>query len=348
MNDHDVEISIYRILSGKTFFNYDNIIYLLRCPSIDIKYKALLLYQDIINEEKYQNWIRSDNYENIMISLGIWDKNTNSIIQNMYSGLDALKVELYKTWMMPSKQKPIRKKITHLKNELNKLLSIKQRFFEHTLEGYAESIRHEFLLCETLYSNNKLVFDYHNKSNEKSYTKFNMISQEIDKISLSLADIKSIARSELWGTYWNCHKACPIFNGNIAEWTDEQRLLYSMSRMYENIREHPECPEDKVIKDDDMLDGWMIEQRREQQKNKKRQSLDSRNKNLNNAKEVFLFPSSKEEFSEIMDLNDTEGKMIIKERMNFVSQQGRDVQEYELPDVQRDIRAELRQLNKGK
>ena len=227
MNDHDVEISIYRILSGKTFFNYDNTIYLLRCPSIDIKYKALLLYQDIINEEKYQNWIRSDNYENVMISLGIWDKNTNSIIQNMYSGLDALKVELYKTWMMPSKQKPIRKKITHLKNELNKLLSIKQRFFEHTLEGYAESIRHEFLLCETLYSNNKLVFDYHNKSNEKSYTKFNMISQEIDKISLSLSDIKSIARSELWGTYWNCHKACSIFNGNITEWTDEQRLLYN-------------------------------------------------------------------------------------------------------------------------
>ena len=43
-----------------------------------------------------------------------------------------------------------------------------------------------------------LVFDYSNKSNEKSFTKFNSIVQEIDKLSLSITDIKAIARSQLW------------------------------------------------------------------------------------------------------------------------------------------------------
>lgn len=348
MNDNDIEISIYRILSGKTFFQHENSIYLLKCANIDIKYKALLLYNDIINEEKYQNWIRSDNYENVMISLGIWNKDTASVIQNMYTALDNLKVDLYKVWMMPSKQKPIRKKIEHIKNELNKLLSIKQRFFEHTLEGYAESIKNEFLVCQTLYKNEQLVFDYYNKSNEKSYNKFNILAQEIDKLTLSLNNIKEIARSGLWRSYWSGNKNSSVFNGSISEWTDNQRLLYSMSQMYDSIRDHPECPDDRVINDDDMLDGWMIEQRKEQSKNKKIKSVENKNKNINNSKEVFLFPENEEEFKEIMDLNDDEGKMTIKERMSFISQKGGVVQEYELPDVQRDIKEQLRQLNRKK
>lgn len=347
MNDNDIEISIYRILSSKTYFHHENTVYLLKCASIDIKYKALLLYNDIINEEKYQNWIRSDNYENVMISLGVWDNNTNTVIQNLYSALDNLKVELYKAWMMPSQQKPIRKKIEHVKNELNKLLAAKQRFFEHTLEGYADSIRNEYIICQTLYQNNELVFDYSNKSNEKSFTKFNNIVQEIDKLSLSLTDIKTIARSPIWRTYWSCNKNVKIFDGCVSEWTDDQRLLYSMSQMYDSIREHPECPEDRVIDDDDMLDGWMIDQRRQQAKNKKIKSFDGKNNHMKNANEIFLFPKNEEEFSDVMALNDQEGIMTIKERISFIDKKGK-AEEYELPDVQRSLQAQLRKLNRGK
>lgn len=346
MSDNDIEISIYRILSGRTFFQHENNLYLLKCPSIDIKYKALLLYNDIINEEKYQNWIRSDNYENIMISLGIWNIDTNNVIQNLYSGLDHLKVELYKAWMMPSQQKPIRKKIEHLKGELNKLLSTKQRFFEHTLEGYAESIKNEYVICQTLYHNDELVFDYTNKSNEKSFTKFNNIVQEIEKLTFSLTDIKSIARSPIWRTYWSCNKNTKLFDNCISNWTDDQRLLYSMSQMYDSIREHPECPEDRVIDDDDMLDGWMIDQRKQQAKNKKVKAFEGKN-STKNANEIFLFPKNQEEFAEVMDLNDAESKMTIQERMAFIKQKGK-AEEYELPDVKRDIQAQLRQLNRGK
>jgi guanylate kinase len=96
-----------------------------------------------------------------------------------------------------------------------------------------------------------------------------------------------------------------------------------------------------------MLDGWMIEQRKQQAKNKKIKAFDSKNNGMKNAKEVFLFPKNQEEFSEVMSLNDPEGKMTIKERMSFVQQKGK-AEEYELPDVKRDIQMQLRQLNKGK
>jgi hypothetical protein len=167
---------------------------------------------------------------------------------------------------------------------------------------------------------------------------------EIEKLALSLSDVKSIARSPLWRTYWICNKNSKIFDGCVSDWTDDQRLLYNMSQMYDNVREHPECPDDKVIEDDDMLDGWMIDQRAQQMKNKKIKAFDNKH-NTGNAKEVFLFPNNQEEFSEVMSLNDTGGKQTIKERMAFVRNKGK-AQEYELPDVQRELQAQLRQLNK--
>lgn len=344
-NENNNENLLYRIVSGKTIFDYLDEEYLLKSPTIDIKYKASLLYNKIISEEKYQNWIREEDIEKIMISLGIWNTNTNDIINALYKRLDDLKVDLFKVWMMPSQQKTIRKNIEHIKKQLNKILAIKYNFYNHTLEGYASSIKNEYLICQTLYKNNKLAFDFNNKSNSKSYAQYNSIVQEIEKMSIGLHDIKVLARSITWKSYWSANKNHNIFDGAVIDWTDDQRTLFKVSQMYDNINEHPECPENIVIEDDDMLDGWMIIQQREQNKAKKEKRLESSNKGLKNATEVFLFPKDQEEFSDIMSLNSVESKMAIKEKMDFIQKKG-SAEEYELPDVKRNIQATINEMNK--
>lgn len=345
MNDNDIEYTIFRIITGQTYFEYNTEEYLLKHPSVDIKHKAAVLYNNILNEEKYENWIREENSERIMISLGIWDNNTNEIIKRLYSRLDDIKVDLYKSWMMPSQQKSIRKNLDHIKKELNKILVIKYNFFNHTLEGYATSIKSEYLICQTLYKNNNLVFDFNNRSDPKSYAQFNNLSQEIDKLGIQLHNMKIVARSPQWKSYWGARKYNNLFDNTIVNWTDDQRMIYKLSQMYDNIYEHPECPEEIVINDDDMLDGWMIMQQREQNRNKKQKGVESRNKGLQNASEVFLFPQNDEEFKDIIGLNSVEGKMTIQEKMRFIEQRG-EAEEYELPDVQRNIRNEINELNK--
>ena len=47
------------------------------------------------------------------------------------------------------------------------------------------------------------------------------------------------------------------------------------SKLYDGAYEHPECPEDSVIQDDDMFDGWMIFQRRKREKSKTAKQVDS-------------------------------------------------------------------------
>jgi hypothetical protein len=344
-NDNDIENFLYRILCGYTCFEYNDEQYILKSPNSDIRYRATILYNKIISEEKYHNWIREENIEATMISSGVWGRNTEDVIKGLYKRLDDLKIQLYKSWIMPSQQKPIRKNIEHIKRELNKILSIKNNFYNHTLEGYASSIKNEYIICQTLYKNTKLVFDFNNISSSKSYLDFNNISQEIEALTVNISDIKKLARSPSWKSYWTANKNHSVFSGPVSEWSEEQRLLYKLSQMYDNIYEHPECPEDIVIEDDDMLDGWLLLQQRERVKAKKQKSLELNNKKIKDSNEVFLFPKSQEEFADVMALNSDEARLDIQEKMRFIEAKG-SAEDSELPDVKRNIQLQLNALNK--
>lgn len=119
--------------------------------------------------------------------------------------------------------------------------------------------------------------------------------------------------------------------------TDEQRSLLNISKMYDSIYEHPECPEERVIADDDMLDGWMIIQRKNAERSKKQKSL-SNNDKINNASEVFLMTETKDDIKNVLDLNTEEGRMILQEKTRFISQNSdKTIEDFDLPNVQREL-----------
>lgn len=346
MHDNEIELLLYRILTGKTFFNYDDEEYYLVSPSKEIKYKGLLLYNSILNEEKYDEWIREENATKIMISLGLWDIKTDDVLIGLEKSLDELKLELYKAYLFPSKQPKIRKSIEQVRKNINKIYIAKHEFLNHTLEGYANNIKNEYVISKTLYKDNRLVFSNNPKYNNSSYTLFNNLIREIDKYIISTDKYKLLARSNIWKSYWNCNKYNKIFDHSISDMTEEQRALINISRMYDNIYEHPECPDDNVIQDDDMLDGWMIFQKRKREKEKKQETfLGSSNDKMKNASEIFMLASKREEAEEILDLNSDQNRALIKEKMKYISQKG-SVEEKDLPDVQMDLRQKIHELNK--
>ena len=134
-----------------------------------------------------------------------------------------------------------------------------------------------------------------------------------------------------------------MFSGVVSDWTDDQRSLVSFSQMYDSVYEHPECPDDKIIDDDDMLDGWMIVQKRKIAKAKKQAQVDDINPNLKNAGEVFLFGKQKEEVEEILSLNSKEALYRMKEKINYINRVGSS-EDSKLPDVQRQIMTDTQSL----
>jgi hypothetical protein len=339
MNDNDIELLLYRIIAGKTIFYYNNEEYILYSPSVDIKYRAAIIYDNIINEEKYYNWLREDDIEKIMISLGIWIVTVPKQLEAFEKGLDDLKVELFQSFFTPSKAKDVRKKIKSTKENISKIYKSKQEFMSHTLEGYASSIKNEYVICNTLYKDNQLVFQ---NSNNKSYTLFNNLIYQIDKLMITTEIFKQISRSGLWRGYWNSNKS-DVFGSSAASLTDEQKALINISRMYDNIYEHPECPDEKIIDDDDALDGWMIVQKRKNDKERKKSQFDNSNPKMKNAGEVFVMSESQEDKEQILDMNSIESKKDMREKFNFLNKQGT-VEDGALPDVQRDMRSKIFQL----
>ena len=304
MNDFDIEFLLSRIFVGSLFFYFKNDLYELRYATNDIKYHANLIYSNILNEERFNDWIREEDITLHMINAGLWTFQTDSMIKNLETKIEDLKVDLFKASLSIDQQKPIRKALNTNRQNLNNILLKKQEFLTHTLEGYALSIKNEFLICNTLYKNNKKIFDS-NTNDFKSYSYFNDIVNEINKYNITLEEFKKTARSNIWRSYWGANKN-NVFAVQVVDWTDDQRTLVNISRMYDNIYENPDCPSDTVINDDDMLDGWMIMQRRKSEKDKKTKTFDDLNPHVKNANEVFVMSQGKNSYEDIVSMNSTE------------------------------------------
>lgn len=345
MNDAETEILLHRILCGKLCFFFKGEKYELRSSDNHIRYEADMIYANIIQDEKYNEWIREEDMLEIMTNLGIWHNGMNNIIKQLQNKIDNFKVDLFKNFATVSKHKKIRQDLQSAKNQLNKINVSKQDFFNHTLEGYAASIKNEYIICNCLYKNNNKVLNYQN-NNATTYTFFNDLITEINKYAISIDDIKEVAKSDHWKSYWNANKS-NIFPGSAVEWTDDQRGLVNVSKMYDSVYEHPECPNDVVIKDNDMLDGWMIVQKRKNEKEKNQKTIDDLNPNLKNASEVFLMANHKDDIENILDLNSPESRHKLNQKIATINKLGT-AEEIQLPDVQLDLMNQAAQMRKNR
>jgi hypothetical protein len=327
---NDIEIDLYRILSGKLIFSYQNKEYELRNQDSLLKYKANLIFQSIINDEKYNDWIRAEYLDNYMTSLGIWNQEMSLSMKNSEKVIDDLKVSLYGGRFNSKQTEKTRKNLASIRNRIGKLSETRSSFYANTLEGYADSIKYEYLITNTIYCNNQKVFP-DLTSTQNSYTEFTGLITEINKYFISVATYRKIARSELWRTYWSLGKE-KVFGKAVEDWTDEQRSLASFSTMYDSIYNHPEKPTDSVINDDDCLDGWMILQHRNVEKTKQQEQMTKNSPQMAKAQEIFVFTDSQEGIEQVMEMNSSDSMAIMKERFRAVEKVG-EIDQLSLPDI---------------
>jgi hypothetical protein len=64
-------------------------------PKPILKYKANLIYESIINDEKYNEWIRLENLDKYMQYMGVWEPGMSAFMKKSEQEIDNLKVSLY-------------------------------------------------------------------------------------------------------------------------------------------------------------------------------------------------------------------------------------------------------------
>lgn len=308
---------------------------------MDIKYKAEIYADECYNDNKFNDWINEDNIVPTLVEMGVWFYDGDNQLDKIEKQIEDYKVELYKNFLNPPKQKQTRKSLISLKKNYNRLFNIRHSLDALTPRGYSELIKNQYILIHSLYNlKDKRIFPSLKNVN---YQILNDISNTLAENTIDIAVFREIARSDQWRGFWSANKE-RVLDKSTIDWTDEQRTLVVLTKMYDSAYEHPECPVEAVFKDDDMFDGWMIDQRRESEKarSKNRTEKMLEGKGLDKANEVYVMASSSEEAKSIYALNDNTGMNIIKERSIMLGK-SKEIKESDLPDIQRELQIQQNQ-----
>ena len=347
MSMKNIEQLVHRILSKKQVLSYGNDLLVLYSPSLDLQVEADIVYQDTYESNLYNDFILEEDLIQYLISALILLPNHEKILKDTDTKLDNAKVSLYKEYIDIKKRRKNKNKIASFKKQLDKLHNQIRTFDFLVLEHLAKTVRHEYILKNSLFNKNDNTLFFSTKE-DIPYVIFTSIIDTISKNMLGIEDIKRVARSEYWKNYYTNNKH-NLFPYSALEYSDEQKTLLNVSCMYERIQEHPEAPTEEIINDDDALDGWMIEKQRENKREKKEKGVDSMmNDKIKNSKEIFLMAGNDQQQKEdILDLNSIAGKKKIQNRFDALAYKD-SVQESELPDVRGELTQQLRELNRKK
>lgn len=347
MDNRNINIYLSRILSGFYLFLYNNTRYKLVYPDIHIKYEAELYAQEEYENNKFNDWITEDNIIDSLVSMGIWTYNGDDNLKSLEKQIEDHKVDLYKNFLNPTKLKTLRRTLSNIKNTYNSLYNTRHFLDQFTVNGYSQYLKNQYILIHSLYTiNNKKVFE---SMEDTDYKLLTSLSNIVSENTIDISVFREIARNDIWKNYWSANSD-NLFDKSVINWTDEQKTLVVLTKMYDSAYQHPECPPDQVFEDDDMFDGWMIIQKRENEKNRNKSRTEKilEGKKLDKAGEVYIVASSKEEAKNIYDLNDNNSRHIIREREAFIRNSTNEVEVSALPDIQRELTIQNNQQFKNR
>lgn len=212
-----------------------------------------------------------------------------SEIKKTNNALTKKRQELYE-WRSKPSSIEIREEIAKLKETVSFLLNEQYKHFIHSAEHIATQAKHK-KICE----------------------KYNLdeVSDRLDE-----EDIRRLAKSYEWTALKNAGFVFDVLSVDAIE-------LVNWGRRYENIRQHPDCPEDEVFDDDDLLDGWTS-----YIANKKDDPADT-----GQGQESFTVAKTPEDVKRIQEKNSPETRFMIKLREEKMRRQS-EVSDKDFPDKQ--------------
>ena len=331
----------YQIISGIKFITIDNVRYKLIAPSKELKLFAEHIYQDTIESLRFDNFITKEKAGRLLIGLGMWGPNEDQSLKKLEKHLYDQKVRLYHALYDSEKQKRTRKTIKTIKSNIQRAYMRKYALDHMTLEYHALVIKHKYIIGMCLRDiNDDAVYEEDGFWNSNS-TILERVVEAVERNTFTISDIRELARNDPWRGLWNLGKE-NCLGIPVVDLTDDQKTLMTFGKMYDNAYQSMECPSDEVFEDDDMFDGWMIEQRRTREKEQKQKETDTLNNIPDKAQEVFITAPTREDANKVYDMNTSDARRTIKQRSDVIEAQG-EIRAQDLPDTKLELRNQQRE-----
>lgn len=327
MDFSERELLVFRIRSGIYKIPLSGFTIKIFTPTIEDELEACEVYQksyyealndDIMTEEECFDW---------MIENNLWSYEEDSDIKRYKDEVDNLKVNVYKKFNNGKLRESARAYLRAAEAGLKNLHDKKNAYHGNTCEGVAHLDKSLFLLERCSFVGTERL--------DLESVNSNSLLNKYYSLILNEAESRELARNDPWRSIWALRETgtYKLFNNKDRELSIDQKNLLVWSRMYDNIQESMDCPSDKIIEDDDALDGWFIEQRRKQERERVVDQVESSitNDRIKNSHEILVFADNETDAKNVDELNSLNSKMVKKERSEILKQKGSAV-DLDFPD----------------
>lgn len=330
--------------------------YYLGSPTAFQLFVANEIYEDSLNMAEESGLLFENEVFELMMSIGKWSKEEQDILDKFPEKIEKTKLELYDYQLRINDFKLCKKRLEIYRLEQLELLNKKYALNYITAEGFASFCKVNYLMGAGLRDSqfkpvwqDERFFDDHSGILDEIRYRYNMTR-------INDAQIRELARTDPWRFIWSTGNKANMFNRHAVDMTEEQRNLVAWSKLYDNLHETLEPPSETVIQDDDLLDAWLILQKKKREDKSPLQPTKemriSKNDKINNAQNVFIMMgddvcpitgkkiqmiSNPEEAKKLDELlNGPEARAIKKMRFEAMDNYGT-LRHHNLPDVKHDL-----------
>ena len=346
-----IEKIFNQILSGYLKFQYNGAYFKLAYPPIDCRYEADIIHDNILELAELNGLFDEEELLDFLYENDIWSDKKEKQLESLKKDIEEFKVKMYGLTLKTTEREVARKALRLAEKTATNLSKERHSYDYVSSMGAAKIAKENYLVLSSLQDNFGNYIFNNNIIDEPSDILMPLVSfyhknRVLDK------DIRVVARTDPWRTSWVLSKDVhQIFGKLVYNLTEEQRILCSFSKMYDNIYESPECPHESVISDDDLLDGWLIIQHRKRDKEQNTKVVEEKigyNPKIKNADEVYVFADTQQDAKKIEDMNDIGAKVIKQQRMNAIKKAGGQINEEALPDMRQKFFQEAHKMTVDK
>ena len=332
MDDIFYEKTLYRIIKGRLSMRLGDLVLCVREPDSNIIEESYIAYDEAHKKAYFAGSYVESQILELLMENELWSPFDDQKADELEDKIEELKVAAFKTFFDKKKLRGIKSSLRHLEEHMIKYKSKKTAWDHLSCEGAAQFARSAWIIENTTFHKDK-PYDWCQYSVSNVMNIYN-------ENRIGAATYRKIARSDPWRMMWsNSKKHGNLFGGPACEMTNDQLALCSYSAMYDSVYESTDSPNEKVVEDDDCLDGWFVVQKRKYEKDKKQREVDDliKNPKIANSQEVFVMASDQQAANEIYDLNNPIGRSIIKSREQQISNSDEQISFQQFHDVKRDI-----------
>jgi hypothetical protein len=338
------DLLVHRIIAGCIICEFRDHTLLVKQPTKLQRYMAEEIYFDTLEKAELAGSYTDEQLMELLLKHKFWNNDKQILLDSIPKNIEDFKVGLFNSTFNSVQRNTIRKALSVARKEQEKLLSELHEYDYISAKGVAQMAKARYIVAASLYNlDGTKLFDENNLWLVPNNI-IESIGEVVSKNRLDESTIRELARTDPWRTIWIAKKAeNNVFGIPAVDLSDDQRMLSIWSSVYDNIYEHPECPSDEVMNDDDMLDGWMIAQKRKRDSSKGA-SVDDiiTNEKVRGSEEIFIPVGNAADAQKVMALNDASAARLLQQRMDLVKQKGV-VKETEMPDSQAKIREQITQ-----